>query len=115
MEIQADIDYRFDVNKPIEEIGKIILKMIDGTTAEVINNEATVFLEKELPVSYVKGGPTGLIALKVINYAAPYKPHCADTILKAAQGIARQNWADHVDFSKGGQWFRGIYFKPKEE
>ncbi len=88
---------------------------IDGTTAEVINNEATVFLEKELPVSYVKGGPTGLIALKVINYAAPYKPHCADTILKAAQLIAKDNWAPHQEYAKGGQWIRGIYFKPKED
>ena len=115
MEIQAQVDYVFDANKPIEEIGNSILNMISGTIAEVRNEQTTVFLEKEEPVSYVTGGPTGLIALKVINYAAPYKPHCADTILEAAQSIAKDNWADHVDYPKGGQWFRGIYFKPKED
>ncbi len=115
MEIQANIDYRFDASWTLEKIGTHILEMEHETVAEVVNNESTVFLEKVIPVSYVTGGPTGLIALKVINYAAPYKPHCAETILKAAQLIAKDNWADHVDFPKGGQWFRGIYFKPKED
>ncbi len=115
MEIQANIDYRFDASWTLEKIGKHILDMEDQTVAEVVNNDAIVFLEKEVAVSYATGGPTGLIALKVINYAAPYKPHCADTILKAAERIAKDDWADHIDFPKGGRWFRGIYFYPKEE
>jgi hypothetical protein len=112
---QAQVDYVIDANKPINEIGKTLLEMISGTTAEVRNEQTTVFLEKSEPVSYVTGGPTGLIALKVTNFAAPFKPHCADTILQASRTIANDNWADHVDFQKNGQWFRGIYFKPKEE
>lgn len=110
----ANVDYVIDANKPINEIGKALLRMVSGTTAEIRNEEAIVFLEKEEPVSYVLGGLTGLIALKVINHAAPFKPHCADTILQAAKTIAKDDWADHKDFPKGQRWYRGIYFKPKE-
>jgi hypothetical protein len=108
------VDYRLDANWTLEKLGSLILEMEHGTQAEVVNDETTVILEKENPVSYARGGPTGLIALKVINHAAPFKPHCAETILQAARGIAKDSWADHIDYPKGGRWFRGIYFYPKE-
>ncbi len=112
--MEAQVDYKFDASWTLEKLGSLILEMEHGTQAEVINNETTVILEKEIPVSYTTGGPTGLIALKVVNHAAPFKPHCAETILKAARTIANDNWADHKDYADGHRWFRGIFFKPKE-
>ena len=112
--MEAKTEYKFDASWTLEKLGAQILKMEHGTHAEVVNDEAVVFLEKEVPVSYVTGGPTGLIALKVINHAAPFIPHCAETILEASRAVAKDNWADYVDYADGYRWFRGIFFKPKE-
>ena len=106
--------YDFDASWNLEKLGSMIIKMESGTKAEVVNDEAIVYLGKDVRFSYATGGPTGLVALKVVNHASPNKPHCADTLLKAAEGIAKDSWADHIDYSEGERWIREIFFKLKE-
>lgn len=106
------VDYVFDASWTPEKIGHHLISMEPGALAEVRNDEAIVFMKKDEPVSYVHGGPTGLLSFKITNHAAPFIPHCAETILDAARKVADKNWADYIDYTDRSWGIRWIYFKP---
>jgi hypothetical protein len=99
-------DYTFNAEAPPEILGPRLLQLNPGREAEVRSPEGTVTLFRDET-------KTDLVSFKIINYGGPYQIPCFDYLLEACKIVARDHWADCIEYRENSWGIRWIFFYPK--
>lgn len=111
MKIAEEVHYQFNVYPTTDQVAEHIMKMAEGSTAEVFGEIDGAYLRKFFPTSYALAKKTGLIDLEITCIGGT---SVAEEIKRAIEMIADESGVDEIMVYSGGAKIVHLYFYPKE-